>query len=255
MSGYGQAAFYPSLSLWLVLTLLLPLSTISAQDRDVVLRAQLRIDLERPPSVLAFEGVTDPEYQPFLSNHAAAAAVLAEGLWLFYGMIHGFDFVYTPSDRARAIADLFKIQERETIPKTSQAFSVSAVNMDGRLLLAEVEYLVPIAQRAILYSWDSVSYRSAQGRGTSPAWERELPLTGDEAGLPFQVKARRAAIVDASREAIRDQLRGLEFNKPREVRGSFSFASQPRLVLSEGQWIATVRLRVRVEEIIPFGGY
>ena len=105
MSGYGQAAFYPSLSLWLVLTLLLPLSTISAQDRDVVLRAQLRIDLERPPSVLAFEGVTDPEYQPFLSNHAAAAAVLAEGLWLFYGMIHGFDFVYTPSDRARAIAD------------------------------------------------------------------------------------------------------------------------------------------------------
>jgi hypothetical protein len=73
--------------------------------------------------------------------------------------------------------------------------------------------------------------------------------------LPFQVLARRAAIIDASREALRAYLRGMEFNKPREVRGSFAFTSQPRLVLTGGRWIASVRLRVGVDEIIPYGGY
>jgi hypothetical protein len=76
-----------------------------------------------------------------------------------------------------------------------------------------------------------------------------------EESLPFQVLARRAAIIDASREALRAYLRGLEFNKPREVRGSFAFASQPRLVLTGGRWVATVRLRVGVDEITPYGGY
>ncbi|MFH2114887.1 MAG: hypothetical protein ABIJ86_10315 [Spirochaetota bacterium] len=259
MAGLRLAAFRLHLRLHLRLclavALLMPMGIATAQDRDILLRAELRIDLEQPPSVLAFEGVTEPGYVPALTDQAAATAVLAEGLWLFYGMIHGFDYVYTPSDRARAIADLFEIQPRTSIPASSPAFSVAVVRLNGRVLMADVAYLVPVPQRAILASWDSISYRSAQGRGEASAWDRDL-IPGPDAGdLPFQVLARRAAIIDASREALRDYLRGLEFNKPREVRGSFAFADQPRLVRSGGSWIATVRLRVGVDEIIPYGGY
>lgn len=235
--------------------LLLPFDMVFSQDRDVLLRAELRVDLEQPPSVLAFEGVTEPGYVPALTNQAATDAVRAEGLWLFSGMVHGFDYVYTPSDRARAIADLFEIQPRAAVAVDSLALRVDAVRLDGRVLLVDVEYLVPAVERATLASWASISYRSAQGRGGAPAWDRGLSSETDDSSLPFQVLARRSAIIDASREALREYLRGLEFNKPREVRGSFAFASQPRLVLSGGGWIATVRLRVGVEEIIPYGGY
>jgi hypothetical protein len=250
MACPGSVAF----RLCLLAALLVSFSSAFSQDRNVLLRAELRVDLEQPPSVLAFEGVTEPGYVPALTDQAAADAVRSEGLWLFSGMIHGFDYVYTPSDRARAIADLFEIHPRATLTQSSQAFRVGAVSLDGRVLMVDVEYLVPAPERAILASWASISYRSAQGRGVAPAWDRGLPPGVDDS-LPFQVLARRAAIIDASREALRDYLRGLEFNKPREVRGSFAFASQPRLVLSGGSWIATVRLRVGVEEIIPYGGY
>jgi hypothetical protein len=236
-------------------SLVLPLGTASAQDKDVLLRAELRVDLEQPPSVLAFEGVPDPGYVPALTDQAAAEAVRAEGLWLFSGMIHGFDFVYTPSDRARAIADLFEIQPRGSVARATRDFRVDAVRLDGRMLMVDVEYLVPAPERAILASWASVSYRSAQGRGKASAWDRSLSSPGLGEQLPYQVLARRAAIMDAAREALRDYLRGIEFNKPREIRGSFAFASQPRLLLSGGSWLATVRLRVGVEEIVPYGGY
>lgn len=241
--------------LCLLAAILVPCSTVSSQDRDVLLRAELRVDLEQPPSALGFEEVTEPGYVPALTDQAAADAVRAEGLWLFSGIIHGFDYVYTPSDRARAIADLFEIQPRVSMVQASQALRVDAVRLEGRVLVVDVEYLVPVSERATLASWASVSYRSAQGRGVAPAWARSLSTELDTQGLPFQVLARRAAIIDASREALRDYLRGLEFNKPREVRGSFAFASQPRLVLSGGSWVATVRLRVGVDEIIPYGGY
>jgi len=243
------------LVLCLAATFLVYPDIVSAQDRDIVLRAELQVDLEQPPSVLAFDGVTEPGYVPALTDQAAAEAVLAEGLWLFHGMIHGFDYVYTPSDRARAIADLFEISSRASAFGGSRAFRVASVRFDGRMLVAEVEYLVPGPERTILASWESISYRSAQGRGEASAWDRGLTPDTAAGVLPFQVAARRAAIIDATREALRDYLRGLEFNKPREVRGSFAFASQPRLVLSGGRWIATVRLRVGVDEIIPYGGY
>jgi hypothetical protein len=247
-----------SLSLSLAAVFLVPQGVV-AQDRDVLLRAELQVDLEQPPSVLAFEGVIEPGYVPALTDQAAANAVRAEGLWLFHGMIHGFDYVYTPSDKARAIKDLFEIESRASVPVGHQAYRVATVRLDGKVLVAEVEYLVPVSERATLASWGSISYRSSQGRGEASAWDRVIPVDSDavspEGKLPFQVLARRAAIIDASREALRDYLRGLEFNKPREVRGSFAFASQPRLVLTGGRWIATVRLRVGVDEIIPYGGY
>jgi hypothetical protein len=239
----------------LLAALLSPFGAASSQDRDLVLRVELRVDLEQPPSALAFQGVLEPGYVPALTDQAAADAVRAEGLWLFSGLIHGFDYVYTPSDRARGIVDLFEIQARAVVAGSTQALKVGAARLDGRVLVVDVEYLVPAPERAILASWASSSYRSAQGRGVAPAWDRGLPSGVEGSNLPFQVLARREAIIDASREALRAYLRGLEFNKPREVRGSFVFASQPRLVLSGGSWHATVRLRVSVEEIIPYGGY
>lgn len=244
-----------ALRLCLLAAFLVPLADVCAQDRNILLRAELRVDLEQPPSALAFEGVTDPGYVPALTDQAAANAVRAEGLWLFSGMIHGFDYVYTPSDRARAITDLFEIQPRASVSPDSKDFRIGAVRLDGRMLIVDVEYLVPVPERAILASWSSISYKSTQGRGKASAWDRGLSPGADDISLPYQVLARRAAIIDATREALRYYLRGMEFNKPREVRGSFAFTSQPRIVLSGGSWQATVRLRLGVEEIVPYGGY
>jgi len=60
---------------------------------------------------------------------------------------------------------------------------------------------------------------------------------------------------EATREALREYLRGQTHNKPREVRGTCAFTAPPRVAIISGSYAATVRLRVSVAEIIPYGKY
>jgi hypothetical protein len=220
-----------------------------AQDRDVVLRAEFPVDLAAPPSLSPFTGVIDPAYVARVPDGEAAAAVLAEATWVFSGMVWGFDYVYTPSDKARSIAELFVIQPRSPGALRQSSLHVAAARLDGTTLFATVEFCLDAAARPEIESWKSVS-AATQGRGMAPAFQGK-PGSVAQA----QVEARREAVGAAAREALRAWLRGVTHNKPREVRGAFAFASPPRLVIREGSWVASVRLYARVDEIVSYGAY
>lgn len=220
-----------------------------AQDRDVVLRAEFPVDLAAPPSISPFSGVVDPAYVARVPDGDAAAAVLAEATWVFSGMVWGFDYVYTPSDKARAIAELFSIQSRSAGALRPSSLHVDAVRLDGTSLLATVEFTLDGIARRELDSWKSVS-AAAQGSGMARAFQGKSEDYAS-AGL----EARREATIAAAREALRTWLRGVTHNKPREVRGSFVLASPPRLVIREGYWVAAVRVYARVDEIVSYGAY
>jgi len=220
-----------------------------AQDRDVVLRAEFPVDLSAPPSISPFTGVVDPGYVARVPDGAAAAAVLSEATWIFSGMVWGFDYVYTPSDKARSIVELFEIQPGSPGALGSSSLHVAAARLEGTTLFAAVEFAADAVARRELDSWKSVS-AACQGRGMAQAFQGTV-----ENAASAQVEARREAIVAAAREALRTWLRGVTHNKPREVRGSFALASPPRLVIREGFWVASVRLYARVDEIVSYGAY
>jgi len=229
----------------------------AAQDRDVVLRSEFPVDLQVPPSAAAFEGVVDPGYMARVPEGEAQAAVLAEARWTFAGMIWGFEYVYTPSDRARAIVELFEI--RPLSPEASVAMELEAVSarVEGTVLFSTVEFYPDTAQRLEMASWKSTS-AVEQGRGSAPAFAGDsasgtTPSASGTAAIAGE--ARREATVTAIREALRSALREITHNKPREVRGSFALAAPPRLFLRNGMWIASVRIYARVDEIISYGAY
>ena len=228
-----------------------------AQDRDLVLRAEFPVDLERPPSAQPFSGVTQPSYQPRLPDGEAARAVLEEARWVFGGMVWGFDFVYTPSDRARAIADLFTLTPRSELRWGTAGFTVRSVRLDGTTVWAAVEWNLGAAERSEHAAWAGSRYAAAQGRASIPlraAVDTATPA-GDGGALNLYVALRREAMSQAAKEALRAYLRGIETYKPREVRGPCAFAVPPTLVMREGAWIATVRLRVQVSEVLGYGSY
>jgi hypothetical protein len=76
-------------------------------------------------------------------------------------------------------------------------------------------------------------------------------LTPDSGWLDI----RSAALKDAARAAVREMLRGSERNRPQEASGFISLASFPRFYVDSGQWAASARFRVQINEIIPFAAY
>ncbi|MBU0928033.1 MAG: hypothetical protein KKA67_09810 [Spirochaetes bacterium] len=228
-----------------------------AQDRGFPLRGDFYVDLAAPPSALAFQGVVDPAYEARIPDGEAAAALLDEARWTFSGMVWGFSYVYTPSDRARSVAELFEIEPLAPAAASAIAPSVVSTRLEGTALVAELEYYLDRAKRLELEAWKS-SRAVEQGRGSSPAFSVPSLESGPREegdGSPAPVAGRRAAVVAAVREALRAYLRELTHNKPREVRGSFAFASPPRIFLKEGSWIASVRIYARVDEIVSYGAY
>ncbi len=125
--------------------------------------------------------------------------------------------------------------------------TVSA-RLDGTVLIGTVEFYPDAAGRREMASWKNSS-AAEQGRGSANVGQ------GGPAVAAVAGEARREATIVAVREALRSFLRELTHNKPREVRGSFALASAPRLFIRDGQWMASVRIYARVDEIISYGAY
>lgn len=231
-----------------------------AQARSTVLRGEFIVDLEPVPSSPGFPGLPDPTWKPSMPTGQAADSLMAEASWVFAGMLWGFDFVYTPYDRSRAVADLFELEPRGSFEgrvgggRAGAGPVVASVRADGNSVLAVVEYAPSAVELAEMGSWYAADRRNAQGTGTAPAASIEATMPGVD-GLALEAAARRAAVVNALREALRTYLRAIDWNKPREVRGSFAFSAPPRLFLKAGSWTAIVRIRVVVDSITPYGEY
>lgn len=228
-----------------------------AQDRDLVLRAEFPADLIRPPSPAGFSGVVDPSFSPTVPVGEAARAILEEARWVFGAMVWGFEFSYTPSDRARAIGERFELRPRLAPVWGSRDFRFGKPRLEGSVVIAPVEWNLDPSARAEHQAWRGSRYASGQGLGYARFDLEADPseAAGDGGPLPQPVAARRAAMADAARAALRAYLSGVVHNKPREVRGAFALAEVPRMSLREGRWIAQVRVRIRVDEILAYGGY
>jgi len=257
-----QSLFRASLAAALAAALLLartlaPSSLAYAQDRDLVLRGEFPVDLEAPPSLAPFSGLVDPAYRPALPEGEAARALLEEARWVFGAMVWGFDYVYTPSDRARSIAEFFELKPRSELAWGSSGFRVLSTRLSGTVAYAAVEWNPGPSERAEYQSWRGARFASGQGRASIKGGAVPDPAlrAGDGGALPASVAQRRGAMAEAAKEALRAYLRGIEYNKPREVRGSFALAEQPRLVMRAGAWTASVRILISVDEVLSYGAY
>ncbi len=234
--------------LTIVMLVLMPGSWAGGQD--VVIHAEFPVDLATPPSVSGFSGVIDPAYVARIPDGEAALALLAEARWVFSGMVWGFDYVYTPSDKARAIEELFEIRPRSAEAGTGLDLRPVSARLETTTLIALVAYKPNWIEQRQMASWKNSS-AAIQGSGTALAFR--TGTEGEQAAA--QVIARRDAVTDAAQEALRAYLRGVTHNKPREVRGSFALAAAPRLFIRAGSWKATVKIYARVDEIIAYGAY
>lgn len=206
--------------------------------QDVVLRAEFWAESE-PVEVLP--SVISDAAPRAVFPEETARALLEEARRVFAGMIWGFEFRYVPYDKARGVAEELEILPLGEIPWGDPRLESSQMRLTGTQLRAYLEYRPDSFAAARKSSWGDATYQTVQGRGAAP-------LAGGR-------ESRGVAVDQAAKEAIRELLRPVVKNKPREVRGVFAYDKPPRIVIVGGSYTATVRIRTRIVEVRGYSVY
>ncbi len=213
---------------WSLALLLLPLLAHAAPADDrlftrpwVELEPLVRIEAEYPIPV-----------------EQARLRLLEEARVLVSGMVYGWTFVYTPSDRERRVEEVFTLTPVAEIPWGSPRLAARESELVDTKLYARFSYTMAPEELARRESWASSAEALSTGRGT-----------GD---LVLGSAGKSAALAAAVREAVREHLRTRVLNKPREVRGEVVLWDDPQTIVRPGSFITTARVKLRVHEIVPY---
>ena len=144
--------------------------------------------------------------------------------FLINGMLYGWDFIYTPSDKARGVEEYFEFIEKEpsSLIKNQIVYSSPLVEIEKNQFSCWCEYVRTTAQIQNYKMWSTITNPVIRARGYGPV---ELGFEGI-----------KLAAQDAIKTAVREYYRGKTKNKPKEITGSVLIRSEPLLGIDAGRY-------------------
>lgn len=198
-----------------------------------------------------FEGDADEETQQ--KNAAAAARADATGRefvvpvarikelapYLLEGMVYGWRFEYTPSDKARGVEEYFAQTPVRSLTDAQLATVHYAEPwIQGERLLCWVEFERTDEMQRLYKSWQDIAHPRIRGVGYAR-------LSEGFAGIE---KACREALKNAVREYERKIIK----TKPKEIDGSVIIAAPPLIGIDAGRYKVTLDFFMETDRIIEY---
>lgn len=211
----------------LLLALLIPFGAFAEAPR--ILRAPVWVYLETVPGSVA------EEIPPPIENLRAVAR------FVMGGMVYGWKFTYTPSDRARSVNEEFTLAPILEIDKNDSRLILDDITPKYPKLSCWAQYTLDDSHARWNKYWDSVLFAPSSGRGSG---ERKDETDGI-----------RTAYTRALLSAVRERARKLEKNKPKEIVGELLLRDEPRLFPDEGRFVADVDVLINIKEIVPYTAF
>jgi hypothetical protein len=175
-----------------------------------------------------------------LSDAAARERVLEEARSLLSAMIYGVRFAYTPSDVQRGNAEQFQLTPLAELAWGDPRLEVAEAEVREARLYARVRYDLQDFQSARRRAWRSNAIPTAAGTGHASLFAATAP------------DGKRRSLQEAFKEAVRNHLRPILFNKPREVRGELLLWQAPQVIVDAGEYLTSATIKLRVQEIRPY---
>jgi len=172
-----------------------------------------------------------------LSTGDAQKRVLEEARVILSGMIYGYRFSYTPGDKTRQINEEFTATPIAEILWGDPNMRITDAYVQDTFLFVKVYYDLEAFQRARRRAWASNSLDSSSGVGEYSVFIAPSP------------EGKRHALQEALKNAVRNALRPVYFNKPREVTGEILIWSEPHTIIQSGTYTTQLDVKLRVKEI------
>ena len=196
-----------------------------------LLRFPLWYPIDDLPSLQKTGGKGKKAYEPAIAELKALAPFMTEGL------VYGWRFSYTPSDKLRAVPEFFEVQPIVRIDAHDERLSYTdAVFVpESNRLECWVEYRLSEAMRIRRLRWQSAAYPKIAGRG-------EAPISHGGDGIK---EACRIAL----KNAVRSYAQSLLKNKPKEISGTVLLTDLPRYYIKSGKYCADLDFFLFVSKI------
>lgn len=182
---------------------------------------------------------------PLLGGLASPEKIKEEliglGSYLMSGMLYGWDFSYTPSDKTRGVEEFFEIIPVYTIKETDPNLFYTDIKSEYPKITTWVRYNLDTNSVLRLKRLSSIEFTSSSGSGTGDV---SLGLDG---------------VFLAYKQALLYSIRGLaqkeSKNKPKEITGEIFLKDNPRIYVKEGLYTAEIKTLIVLKEIIPYRLY
>jgi hypothetical protein len=207
--------------------------------------------LIRPAAATSYDQLTveawcelEPMFQESdaypLSAEQAQRRLLEEARGILSDMIYGLEFSYTPGDERRQTAERFTLAPVAEIRWSDPRLRVAQAELREGRLYAKVLYDLEDFQSARRKAWESNSIPTATGSGSFSLFAAPAP------------EGKRRSLAEAFKDALRNYLRPIVFNKPREIRGELLVWEGPQVVIASGSYLTRVTVKLRIMEIRPY---
>ena len=214
----------------IALLLIAAIAPLGATETLVI--AELWVELDP-----IFRGPTNAP----LSRDAAVDLLLDEAQFIASGMVYGYSFSYEPSNPNRGIAEVFSLSPYATVVRGDPRLHIFQTWLDSDRLFARLTYEIDQAQRGWFDAWHGSAIPRSTGTGSAPLF----------AGQPAKIDAIR----DGVRAAVKAHVQQAEFNRPLRITGAVLLAETPRVIISRGDYEATVQVYLQVDEIRRYDSY
>ena len=219
--------------------LLITAGFVSAQDLPVF-SAELFYPVENRPDFFSAPDFGNGEKDK-AEKTDEKKDLFKEAVFIFSGMLYGFEFKYIPGDRRRNVDEVFEISPIGTIPWGDPRLKIRSTRWEEHRNLVHFSYYPDDSMKSWIMYWSSGSF----------------PLIGGKADGGFHrgFEGKEDAIKNGIKEAVRNYLRTRVHNKPQIIEGEFVFAEPPVMSYGGGLYTASVRIKLNTEKISEYSIY
>lgn len=163
------------------------------------------------------------------------------GPFLISGMVYGWEFRYTPSDKMRNVEEILEITEIVDFSKTQNLITYAKPWIQNNRLNCWCEYTRTESQIQTYYFWSSIQNPVIHGRGTGSIYDGFDGL--------------KNASKDALKNAIRNYYRNTIKNKPKEITGKVLIKDIPTVGIVSGQYVINLDFFLECGKITEYKVY
>ena len=157
--------------------------------------------------------------------------------FLIQGMVYGWEFSYTPSDKSRGVEEYFELTPIQPL-SSSDKITYSSPWLEESRLNAWVDFTRTENQIQKYNLWASISNKSISGTGYG--------------NFSDGFEGIQAAAADCAKNAVREHYRKVIKNKPKEITGRLLIREPPLLGVDSGKYMIKLDFFMESGRIIEY---
>ena len=154
------------------------------------------------------------------------------------GMVHGWNFSYTPSDKLRGVEEYMDFSPVRELGKVEQRITYAKPWIENGKVYCWAEFTRTESMIGNYYLWASITNDTVHGIGYGKISDGFDGITN--------------AVRDAIKNAVRAYFRTKIKNKPKEIRGKVLLRREPLIGIDAGRYEVQLDFFLETDKILPY---